>query len=117
LKVDGEKTDGPEPIDVAFWRHCGYTQTRKLATDCINKLEPAIDDAADREPFLPGFKFLRPQYVVERDGVAVEVPTGQMTVDELLEKAELYDRNSTTLAEHARELRRYAAMRANGATA
>jgi hypothetical protein len=38
-------------------------------------------------------------------------------VDELLEKADQYDRNAGTLVEHARELRRYAAMRAHEASA
>jgi len=101
-----------EPEDVAFWRFCGYTHTRKLVTACINDLEPADTSGDEHEPFLPGFNLLRSQYVWRRDGVDVEVPTEQATVEELLAKAAQFERNSVTLAEHARELRRYAGMRA-----
>jgi hypothetical protein len=114
LAVDAEVTDVIEPEDVAFWRFGGYTITRKLATACINGLEadPGDETSAPTTPFLPGFKLLQPQYVVRRDEIDVMVPTEQMTDDEALAKAELYERNSVTLAEHARELRRYVALRA-----
>jgi hypothetical protein len=109
-----EHADGTETLEsehVAFWRFTGYTLTRKLATTCINDLKEQADDAnATPQPFLPGFKYLQPQYVIRRDGVDVMVPTGQLTYEECLAKASLYEHNSITLAEHARELRRYAEM-------
>lgn len=112
LAVSADNSDIVEPEDVAFWRFGGYTITRKLATACINALEPASDsDAGEEQHFLPGYQFLRPQYVVRRDEVDMMVPTEQMTPAELEAKAQQYERNSVTLAEHARELRRYAALR------
>src|SRR5262245_14410933 len=112
LSANGGDNETMESEHRAFWRFGGYTTTRKLATICINDLES--DDAnkgEDVEPFLPGFKLLRPQYVNRRDGVDVMVPTEQMTIEELYAKATQFEKNSVTLAEHARELRRYAAMR------
>jgi len=107
---DGD--DGVEPIHVAFWRFCGNAYTRKLATACINDLDKSDDGTAPTEQrFLPGFMYLRPQYVVTRDGVDVMVATEKMTVAELKARAHLFERNSVTLAEHARELHRYAEMR------
>jgi hypothetical protein len=117
LAVNADQTDEQEPDDVAFWRFCGYTLTRKLTTDCINDLSKPNGSRSHVAPFLPGFQHLQRHYVITRDGEDVEVPTGQLTVDELLEKADQYDRNAGTLVEHARELRRYAAMRAHEASA
>lgn len=113
LAIDADATEAIEPEDVAFWRFGGYTITRKLATACINALEadPGDEAAAPSTPFLPGFKLLQPQYVIRRDGVDVMVPTEKATDDELLARADQYERNSITLAEHARELRRYVALR------
>jgi hypothetical protein len=109
---DNEQTIEPEAV--AFWRFCGYAYTRKMVTDCINHLGAtdacAVED--DPQPWLPGFNLIRRQYVWRRDGVDVLVPTEKATVVELHAKAAQFERNSATLAEHARELRRYAAMRA-----
>jgi hypothetical protein len=117
LAVDADNgADIEEPEDVAFWRFGGYYTTRKLATSCINDLEPGMEDTADdAQPFLPGYQYLRPQYVTKRDGVDVMVPIEQMTPGELEAKANQYERNSVTLAEHARELRRYAIFRREAA--
>jgi hypothetical protein len=103
-----------EPEDVAFWRFCGYTHTRKLATACINDLDTAdeTNDADDAgQPFFPGMNFIQPQYVIRRDGVDVMVPTEKITPEELRAKAAQFERTADTTAEHARELRRYAAIR------
>ena len=112
LAEHAENTKTLESEHVAFWRFSGYTLTRKLATDCINDLKDDADNPSQTgaQPWLPGFKHLQPQYVIRRDGVDVMVPTPQMTYEELLAKAMLYEHNSITLAEHARELRRYAEM-------
>jgi hypothetical protein len=105
--------DALEPEDVAFWRFCGYTHTRKLATACINDLDTSAETSTDdhRQPFLPGFNFLQAQYVIRRDGVDVMVPTEKITPEELRAKAAQFERTAETTAEHARELRRYAAIR------
>ena len=109
LAVDGNQEGVDEPLDVAFWRFNGYTNVRKLATDCINEREKPITKPDN--PFLPGYEYLQHSYVVERDGEFVKVPTGELTCDELLAKADLYDHNAVTLNQHANELRRYAALR------
>jgi hypothetical protein len=111
LAENADGTEALESLHVAFWRFAGHTLTRKLATDCINDRKEQSDCPSERpQPFLPGFKHLQSQYVIRRDGVDVMVPTGQLTYEECLAKAGLYEHNSTTLAEHARELRRYAEM-------
>lgn len=109
LTVDGNQSGIDEPLDVAFWRHNGYTNVRKIATDCINKREKPL--AKSENPFLPGYEYLQHSYVVERDGEFVMVPTGELAYEELLAKADLFDRNAQTLNEHANELRRYAELR------
>jgi hypothetical protein len=109
LAVDGNQKSVDEPYDVAFWRFNGYTNVRKLVTNCINEREDPL--ARPDNPFLPGFRYLQHSYVVERDGDFVKVPTGDLAYEELLAKADQYDRNAATLNEHANELRRYAEMR------
>jgi hypothetical protein len=117
LALDADQSDMVEPLDVAYWRYGGYTNTRHAVTARINQRERTqvnVDDLVEgaREPFLPGYEFLQRRYVIVRDGVSVEVLTEQMTVAELLAKADQYDANATTMSRHAEELRRYAAQRA-----
>lgn len=111
LAEQAGEEDLVESDHVAFWRYCGYAHTRKLATMAINEWEPEADTSDEHDPFLPGYKFIRPQYVNRVDGVDVMIPTEQMSVVQLYAKATLFERNSGSLAEHARELRRYAAGR------
>ena len=54
---------------------------------------------------------LQPRYVVERDGVELAVPVDQITVTELLQKAEELEAESAEKAAHARDIRRYAMAR------
>ena len=109
LAVDGNQEGVDEPINVAFWRFNGYANVRKLTTDCINEREKPL--AKSDNPFLPGYEYLQHSYVVERDGEFVKVPTGDLSYEELLAKADLYDHNAVTLNQHANELRRYAELR------
>jgi hypothetical protein len=116
LAVAADQSEVVEPLDVAYWRFGAYTNTRHAVTARINKRERG-EDGAEREPFLPGYEFLQRRYVVVREGESVEVPTPQLTVEELLAKADQYDANANTMSLHARELRRYAAQRQTEATA
>jgi hypothetical protein len=94
---------------IAFWKHGGYTITRKLVTRCINEREKP-DRVAD-VPFLPGFEYLQHYYVIKRDGVDVGVPIEECTDDELLAKAALYRAQATRLIAHANEIDRYVDLR------
>ena len=94
-----------EQDHVAFWEYSGYTNTRKLATDCINKRERP--DRVAPSDVLPGFEYLNKYYVHERDGVDVGVSIEDSTDEELLAKAALYETQSQRLVAHANELRRY----------
>lgn len=111
LAVNADGTESLEPVDVAFWRFCGYAFTRKIATTFINDLA-ATPPASTHEPCFPGFPQIQREYVIRRDGVDVVVPTEQMSIDELRSKATQLLRNSVTLADHAYELQRYATLRA-----
>lgn len=120
LACDADQSEALEPLDVAYWRYGGYTNTRHAVTARINQRERergSDTHAGEREPFLPGYEFLQRRYVIVREGEYVEVDTDKMTVEELLAKAEQYDANATTMSRHAEELRRYAAQRGTEATA
>ena len=96
-----------------FWEYGGYTQTRKLATVCINAREQALpDEEGDGAPYLPGFEYLQRYYVVQRQGEDVGVPVLECTDEELYAKAALYRSQSRKLVAHADEIERYIQWRA-----
>lgn len=99
----------PEEQDhVAFWDYAGYTNTRRLATRCVNARE---QPGPDEQPVLPGFEELFRYYVHTRNGVDVGVRIEDSTDEELLAKADLYDAQGDRQKKHARELRRYVDLR------
>jgi len=95
---------------VAFWDTFGYAYVRKLATRCVNDMERAHQQD-DEQQVLPGFEYLQTGYVIERNGVAMDVAIDDATDDELLAKADLYEAQAMTQLAHADELRRYVSWR------
>lgn len=99
---------------VAFARHTSYAAVRKLATTCLNKLEPEPDeDGSATQARLPGFETDRLQsyYVNERNGTKVAVRIDLMTDEEVEQKAAHYSSNARQLNAHAAELMRYLGWR------
>jgi hypothetical protein len=99
----------PEELDhVAFWDFAGYTNTRRLATRCVNARE---QPGPDQQPVLPGFEELFRYYVHTRGGVDVGVRIEDSTDEELLTKADLYEAQGNRQIKHADQLRRYVGWR------
>jgi hypothetical protein len=102
-----------------FWRHCGYEETMELIGQAIKRRtdpDPDEDEEAAKQPFFPGFEHLQRYYRIKRrmaDGKfeRLAVHINDMTDDELLDKAEDYDRQSVAMREHANELRRFQRLR------
>lgn len=99
--------DGSEHAD--FWTHCGYTYTRKLATERVNKLVGATSADPEHQIHLPGFerRELQDYYVVTRDGEDVAVCVINLTDEEIDQKVALYMRQAQAATDHARELQRF----------
>lgn len=101
---------------IAFWEYCGYTNTRKLATECINArrdARPSGDATQGALPLYDGFEreHLQDRYVVTRDGEDVGVPTRDLTDEEIDGKIALYESQGRAAFEHAAELHRYKEFR------
>jgi hypothetical protein len=94
-----------------FWRHGGYTHTRRMVTEYINKRGNGTSKTggAQQQLELPGFEHehLQDYYVVELDGGAVAVCILDMTDEELEAKARRHGAISSANAAHAREIRRF----------
>jgi hypothetical protein len=67
------------------------------------------DESEDRQPLLaiPGYDHLQTAYSVKRDGQRMIVPLQLLRKKELLGRADEFDRQSSGLAKHAEEIRRY----------
>jgi hypothetical protein len=106
--------------DEHFWRHCGYEETMEVIGQVIKRrTDPDLDDD-DKQPTLPGFNHLHPYYRIKRrtrDGKIerLAVHIDDMSDDEILAKADEYDAQALAMQEHAKELRRFARLRARPA--
>lgn len=101
-----------EGDDALFWRHCGYAETRREVTRCINARagdRPTGD--SDPQFVFPGYQHLQRYYVVQRDGEDMGVPVFEMTDLEIESKVALYRAQARAQLAHANELIEYRAAR------
>lgn len=75
----------------------------------IRKFDSDIEEI--QASLLPGHEYLKVAYSIERHGEQVLVPIEQCTNDELLARADEFDRNAKGLKDHARELRMFVGTR------
>lgn len=101
----------PEGESADFYIACAY----HAVSDIIGRFIRRMKDSPGAEQLvLPGYKHLQRRYAIDRDGPAI-VPLEEMTVDEMLKKANELDAFAEGAREHAEELRAYA--RAQGISA
>lgn len=94
--------------DAVFWEHCGYAETRREVTRCINsRAGDTPTPRTDEQLILPGYRHLQNYYVVERDGDRIGVRVDHLSDDELMAKAALYRANGRANFAHANELVSY----------
>lgn len=103
--------------DAHFWRFCGYEKTRDTVRRIINSRAGNKPSKAEEQMKLPGYDHLQQYYMVRRDEEDIGVPIHSMTDEEIEAKAVLYDNMAKACHAHAKELRRYAAVRAHEAAA
>lgn len=100
-----------------FYVYGGYDTTRDIVRDCI-KARAGHKSLTDSKAMrLPGFEFMTPRYTVERvddetgEIEIVGIPVEEMSDEELLAKADMYDAMAESLRLHAAEIRRYVRAR------
>lgn len=97
--------------DKDFYRLTAYSYVKDAAKRMIGKFD---DVEAETARLLPGFDHLRIAYTVNRNGESVLVPVDQCSDDELIERAEMFERGAVALRGHAKEIRTFVGVR--GAT-
>lgn len=95
-----------------FWRHCGYAETRREVTRCINtRAGDRPTEKPSEQIALPGYEHLQRYYVVTRDEEDVGVAVDQLTDMEIEAKVSRYRAMGRACFAHADELVRYRAKR------
>ena len=98
----------------SFWRHCAHAEVRDQVRRCMSKrTAPATEDTP--APRFPGFDHLQSYYSVKRGDEEIGVPVGELTDEEIDEKAALLRTMGATCYAHANELERFKRRRRGGA--
>jgi hypothetical protein len=101
-----------------FFYFGGVKLANTAVREFLNKLRIGEESGADGEQMvLAGFKHLSPRLQIVRNDELVSVPIEQCSDLEILERADQWEHNATTLAEKADEARRYVARRKKNLTA
>lgn len=101
-----------EDDDALFWKHCGYSETRREVTRCINARAGDRPGAPTEEQIvLPGYQHLQRYYVVQRDGEDMGVPVHELSDLEIEAKVALYRAQARAQLAHADELVEYRVAR------
>lgn len=90
-----------------FSRYNIWCNVREQVRKIINKRAPDKPEEKDPQLSLPGFKHLQTYYQVPTEDGVVAKYIYNMSDEEILAKADHYDKMSRSCAEHARELRRF----------
>ncbi len=96
---------------VEFYELCAREHVWRIVKRTVDKYDQESDRETDEQMNLEGFEYLQIAYTVEREQERILVPIGSLSDDELLHRAEEYDKQSSTLKAHAREIRAYVASR------
>jgi len=94
--------------DTDFHRLTAYAYVKDVAKRLVGKFD---DVEVDSTRLLPGFEHLRIAYTVSRDGQSILVPVDQCTDEELIERAEMFERGAAGLVSHAKEIRTFVGVR------
>lgn len=100
-RVEGE--------DVDLYKLAAYSYARDIAKRVIGKFDTS--EETGQMDLLPGEEHIRTAYSIKRGDEFVLVPTEQCSDQELLARANEFERNAKGLRAHARDLRRYVGVR------
>jgi len=87
-----------------FYAFCARDCVYGIVKKCVERYDKP--DAPD-QLLLKGFDYMREAYTVKREGKIDLVPVDQIADDEMLERADKYERQSEGLLAHAEEIRRF----------
>lgn len=88
---------------VPFYRLCAREFVYRVVKKAVEKYDKHEPD--DEQLTLKGYVHLHAAYTVERDGTRQLVPVHLIDSEELLKRADEFDRQSEGLQQHAREIR------------
>lgn len=119
LELCSDHAEGLAEESDHAWFHsfCDYDTCRDIVRRVMKSRAGDMAKAERSAPTLPGFDFMTPRYTVERVNDAtgeieiVGLLVENMSDEELLTKADLYDSMAETLRLHAAEIRRYVKAR------
>lgn len=97
---------------VPFYDLCAREFVYKLIKKAVNRYETgAAGDSDSPQMTLEGYDYLQEAYTVVRDEERQLVPVGDLTDEELLERASDFRKQSLTLIAHADDIDSYVAKR------
>ena len=107
--------DKIEGDDADFYIACGVDFIKESVKRCIGDYKPKAALITDAQIVMDGFDHMQKAYTFDRDGEQVLVPVDMLTSDEIESRARELEAMAKGCIAHARELRAYAASRADAA--
>ena len=107
--------DKIEGDDADFYIACGVDFIKESVKRCIGDYKPKAAMIIDAQIVMDGFDHMQKAYTFDRDGEQVLVPVDMLTSDEIEGRARELEAMAKGCISHARELRAYAASRADAA--
>lgn len=95
---------------VEFYQVCAYETTYRAVKKAVASYEDATESINSKQLTFDGYDHLKKAYTVKRDTRDL-VPVTKLTDEELLERADEYEKQSQTLLLHAKEIRAYVKKR------
>ena len=97
---------------VPFYELCAREYIYNVIKKAVSKYESAsTNEAESNQTTLVGYDLLQEAYTVERDKERQLIPVNDLTDQELLERADEFEKQSATLIAHAEEIRLFVAKR------
>lgn len=95
----------------ALYRYCTRAHVNRIVKKVVGKYDVEARAVQDAQIVLDGFEHLQRAYTVPRDEKTVLVPIYKCTDNELLLRAEEYEKQAKGCRLHARELRSFVKAR------
>jgi hypothetical protein len=101
----------------ALYRYCTRAHVNRIVKRVVGKYDVEARAVQDAQIVLEGFEHLQRAYTVPRDEKTVLVPISKCTDQELLIRADEYEKQAKGCRLHARELRSFVKARSGEAQA